>query len=280
MKTLVFADVHLKVDAANRGTVDEFVAFLRDIAPSEFDRIVVVGDLFDFWFEYRHVVFSGYFDVLRALADLRDGGIECHLVCGNHDFWAGRFFRDELGFKVHPDAYDTRIGNRRVRFVHGDGVNPADKAYGRYKRLMRSWLGVKLMALIHPDWAMAIAQRVSRASRRLQSPHGALRSREIAAVREYARGVLAAGETDAVVCGHTHTSAYEEFDAPGGRGLYINTGGWVDERVYWIWDGETVSRYSGPLAERRRAPVSGADQRQDVALGAVDIARQKADQAQ
>jgi UDP-2,3-diacylglucosamine hydrolase len=278
MKTLVFADVHLKVDAANRAAVDEFVAFLRSIDPAEFERLIVVGDLFDFWFEYRHAMFSGYFDVLRALADLRDHGVECHLVCGNHDLWAGRFFERELGVRVHRDSYAATLGDRRVLFIHGDGVNPADAAYKAYKRVAQSWIASAAFRLLHPDWAMAIAQRVSSTSRHLKSPNDRADSAEVVSIREFARSVIERGEAEVVICGHTHYPACEEFASPDGRGLYINTGGWLDDRAFWIWDNGEFTRYCGLLTDRRRAPVSRSDERQGVAPGAVNVAREEPDQ--
>jgi len=279
MKTLVFADVHLKVDAANRNTLDDFVRFLRSIDPGEFGRIVIVGDLFDFWFEYRHAIFSGYFDVVRVLADLHDAGVECHLICGNHDFWAGTFFREQLGCEVHTEAFECTLGSRRVRFVHGDGVNSTDGAYKLYKKIARAPLAIALFKWVHPDWAMAFAQRVSRASRRRNSPRERRNSPEIAAIREYARTVIESGAVDAVVCGHTHTAAYNEFESPSGRGIYINTGGWLDDRAFWIWDGDDVSRYTGLLTDRRRAPVPPLEERQPVSGRMVGVPQEKPDQA-
>jgi UDP-2,3-diacylglucosamine hydrolase len=279
MKTLIFADVHLKVDAANRDYLVEFVRFLRSIDPAEIGRVVVVGDLFDFWFEYRHVVFSGYFDVLRALADLREAGVEFHLICGNHDFWAGRFFERDLGFQVHREEFLCRLGDRTALFIHGDGVNPADTGYRLYKRIARSPIVVWLFRLVHPDWAMALAQRLSSASRSRQDVAGRARRAEVEASRAYARGVIASGRADLVICGHTHVVAHEEFPNDRGAGTYINTGGWLEERAYWLWDGAALGRYQGLLTERRPAPVSQIEQRQHAELGAIDVARQEADQA-
>lgn len=279
MKTLIFADVHLKVDAANRDTLEDFVRFLREIDPAEFERVIILGDLFDFWFEYRHVVFSGYFDVLRALADLADRGIELHLVCGNHDFWAGRFFRDQLGFHVHTDAYRCQLGDKRALFVHGDGVNPSDVTYRAYKRLARSRAATLLFGLLHPDWAMAIARRVSHTSRRLAGPVDPARSREVAAIRDYACNLIAAGDADLVFCGHTHHPVEEEVVGPNGPGMYVNTGGWLEHRTYLVWDGANVERFSGPLTHRNSDP-SEIEEGKRVALSPVNVARQKADQAQ
>ncbi len=279
MKTLIFADVHLKVGPANREYLGEFVRFLRSIDPGEINRVVIVGDLFDFWFEYRHVVFSGYFDVLRALADLREAGVELHLICGNHDFWAGRFFENDLGFQVHADEYSFRLGERTTLFVHGDGVNPVDTSYRLYKRFARFPMVVGLFRLLHPDWAMALAQRLSHASRSRQDVEGNARRAEVEASRAFARGVIESGRAEVVVCGHTHVAAYEEIPTARGAGVYINTGGWLEERAYWLWDGATFRRYRGLLSERRPAPISEVEQRKSAELGAIDVARQETDQA-
>lgn len=278
MNTLIFADVHLKVDPANRAALDEFTAFLRSIDPAEIRRIVIVGDLFDFWFEYRHAVFSGYFDVLHALARLRDGGVEIHLICGNHDFWAGRFFEETLGIRVHPDEFACELDGRRALFVHGDGVNPADSAYRTYKRFARWWVPVKLFGLVHPDWAMSIAQRVSRASRSRQDIAGQARQAEVEASRIFAREQIGSGRADIVVCGHTHVAAYEEFAGPKGAGVYVNTGGWREDKAYWVWNGETLRRFQGPVNERRPAPILGIDKRKGV-LPAIDVAREEPGQS-
>lgn len=237
MKTFIFGDVHLKVHAGSAVEVSEFAAFLRSIDPAEFPRVVMLGDLFDFWFEYRHVIFSGYFDVLRALADLRDAGAELHLVCGNHDFWAGRFLRDQLGVQVHPDRYTVTEGGLTVLFIHGDGVNPSDRAYRVYKRFARWPVVVRLFRMIHPDWAMALAQFVSSRSRAWKD--GDFDNRpEIESVRENGRRIVQEGLADVVISGHTHSVDDASWEFAGGRkGRYLNTGDWMRERRYLVWDG-------------------------------------------
>ena len=114
MKTLFIADVHLKVNESGKETREAFVRFLRTIDPTECERIILLGDLFDFWFEYKNVIFSGYFEVLAALHELQRAGVQLHLICGNHDFWSGRFLRDHLQICIHPDAYHFKIGRAHV----------------------------------------------------------------------------------------------------------------------------------------------------------------------
>ncbi len=238
MKTIIVGDVHLKVQSNGAADRAEFAAFLRAIDPSVYGRVVLLGDLFDFWFEYRHVIFSGYFDVLRALAELRDAGVELHLVCGNHDFWAGRFLHDELSMEVHADSYTVRENGLSVLFVHGDGVNPADWIYRAYKKFARWRVAVFLFRLIHPDLAMGIARFVSGASRASKSEDFDNRP-EVEAVREHGRRLLERGEADVVVSGHTHEPDEASWEFGDGRmGRYLNTGDWMRDRRYLVWDEE------------------------------------------
>lgn len=250
MKTLVFADVHLKGHGAEAATLAEFVEFLRSDQVRDCGRIVMLGDLFDFWFEYRHVIFSEYFEVLRALADLRDGGVELHLVCGNHDFWAGRFLREDLGVHVHPDSFTLRDQGLTVLFVHGDGANPRDWIYRWYKRFARWRVVVRLFRMIHPDLAMKIARVVSKTSRSRKNEDFD-KQPEIEAVREHGRKLIERGDADVVISGHTHAADDVVWEFEGGRsGRYLNTGDWMIERCYLEWDGGefTAMHYKNGLS--------------------------------
>lgn len=242
MKTLIFADVHLKVSSAEQQRLQDFVAFVRRIDPKEYDRVIILGDLFDFWFEYRHVIFSGYFDVLRALADLRDAGIDLHLICGNHDFWAGRFLEESLGITIHRDRYELTMGDKNVLFTHGDGINPADVGYRIFKKIMKNRLAIWAFGMIHPDWAMAIAQVASHSSRKLLTADDPSENAEVRAMSEFAKGILTREEVDVVFCGHTHHPVEEEFETKRGIGIYINTGDWLSHRTYIDWDGQLFER--------------------------------------
>ena len=236
-KALIFSDVHLKAAASDRTRQRDLVRFLYEVDPTECERVICVGDLFDFWFEYRHVIFSGYFDVLRAFASLRDSRVALHLVCGNHDFWAGRFLEEELGFQVHKNAVDLPFGDRNVRFVHGDGIDPKDHGYHIYKRIARNPFVMWAFRQLHPDWAMGLANFVSKTSRTRNEHRDPAQSRGAKALHAYAKRTLAAGEVDAVVCGHSHAPEMEEYPMPEGKGLYINCGDWVKNRSYVVWDG-------------------------------------------
>jgi len=249
MKVLIFSDVHLQVGEAGQPGRERFIKFLHSFDPTEYDRIVILGDLFDFWFEYRHVIFSGYFDVLRAFAELRDAGVAIDFVCGNHDLWAGRFLESELGFSIHRDRLHMDIDGTRALFVHGDGINPSDVGYRIYKKIAQFPLVIWLFSLLHPDWAMRLAQGVSHGSRRMFQAEDLSQGSEVAPLRDHAERMLAAGEADVVFSGHCHYPQRVEFPTPDGTGLYINTGDWLYHCSYVVWDGTAFTTHSLKDAE-------------------------------
>jgi UDP-2,3-diacylglucosamine hydrolase len=238
-KALIFSDIHLKVAASDRERHREFAAFLRSFDPAEYPRIICLGDLFDFWFEYRSVIFSDYFEVLRAFADLRDAGAELHLICGNHDFWGGRFLEEFLGMEIHPGAVDMEIGGHRVHFVHGDGIDPKDHSYRIYKRIARNPFVVWAFRQLHPDWAMGLARAVSHSSRTLRAPDNPHEGPQAQALRRFGERKLSSGEADVVMTGHAHAPLKEEVQTPGGTGLYFNAGDWLYNRTYIEWTGKS-----------------------------------------
>ncbi len=237
MKTLVVSDAHLNVAADGRECMTDFVRFLRGIDPADVDRVIVLGDLFDFWFEYEHVIFSGYFDVLRSFADLADAGVRLFFVCGNHDFWAGRFLRNHIGFVIERNVLALPFGTRRALLVHGDGIDPKDRGYRAYKWIAQARPVVWLFSLLHPDWAMRLAQLVARSSRWMFMEEDPSQGSQVEPLREFAKRSLAQGDADIVLCGHSHHPVKESYPTPNGMGTYVNTGDWVYHRTYVEWDG-------------------------------------------
>ena len=237
-QTLIFSDVHLRVTDDDRSRQNAFVQFLRNFDPASLDRIICLGDLFDFWFEYKHVIFSGYFQTLRALAEYQDAGVKVHLVCGNHDFWAGRFLHDELGIVIHTEGAAMTFGDKRAYFHHGDGINPKDRGYRIYKRFARNTWVIRGFRLLHPDWAMRLAQSVSHSSRAMLETKDPSVGPEAQALRKHAHDMLMAGDTDVVFFGHAHAPLHEVITTPFGQGHYFNTGDWLTNHTYVLWDGD------------------------------------------
>lgn len=263
MKTLILSDVHLDVSEAGTPRRDGFIRFLRSQDTATLGRLIILGDLFDFWFEYRHVIFSGHFDVLRALADLRDAGVELHLVCGNHDFWAGRFLEDTLDMAVHRAGVELPFGSRRAFLIHGDGINPKDRLYRLYKGFARNPFVVSGFRLLHPDWAMGLARAVSHGSRAMTRAEDVSIGPEALALKHFAVDKIEKGEADVVMCGHAHFPVFETIPTPNGPGLYINTGDWISHRTVAVWEEDCFSLWRSGEDALLVEQIAGEEARQD-----------------
>ena len=219
------SDAHLGAEPREReaereALLHEFLTSLRDRASA----VYIVGDLFDFWFEYRSAIPRRPFETLTVLRDLRRAGVEVHYLCGNHDFWLGPFLSRELGLVTHPEVLSLEIQGRRIWLHHGDGLLGGDLGYRIIKGILRHPLSIQLYRLLHPDLGLPLAHwfsklsRTSRAGRPLDEEH---LWREIAAPR------FAAG-FDAVLVGHLH-HAIERRE--GGRDFFV-LGDWIDQFTY------------------------------------------------
>jgi len=239
--TILFSDVHLKPAGEATASREGFLSFLRGINPAHTDRLVCLGDLFDFWLEYRHAMFSGYFDVLRVFADLNQAGVALHLVCGNHDFWAGESLQRLTGFIVHHEPVRLPFGGKEALLLHGDGLNPKDYGYRLFKRIARNPLAVSLFRRVHPDAAMAIARFMSRGSRTITQVDKPAAGPEARYVREHAHHLLRGNAADIVICGHAHAPVVERITTDKGEGLYVNPGDWPNHRSYVVFENDTFT---------------------------------------
>ena len=233
---LIVSDLHL---GAVPDTVrDAFIRFCRHWQ-GRAEILLINGDLFDFWFEYRTVVHSQHFQILRALAELRDSGVQLVLVGGNHDAWGGPFLEKELGMRLEKGPFEIELAGRRAFVDHGDGVGPGDHGYKLLKRTLRCGPVCRLMRLIHPDLADRIVGRVSRTGVRDELQFK--KSRERAKVlEEFATELLESRpEVDLVVFGHCHTP---QLKAIGSHGYYVNSGDWVDHRTYTVVTSDDIQQ--------------------------------------
>jgi UDP-2,3-diacylglucosamine hydrolase len=226
--TVIISDLHL-------GAVPDTVrqAFLRFARHwhGKADALLINGDLFDFWCEFRTVVPSEHFHTLRALADLRDSGVRLILIGGNHDAWGGPFLENKIGIELAEGPVELELGGRRSLVAHGDGIGPGDVGYKILKRFLRSRPVCRAMRLVHPDMACSIARRVSRTPERIE--HGFVRAKERSAVLEqYAVDTLERRpDLDFVVFAHSHTPALKHV---GDGRYYVNSGDWVNHKTYTI----------------------------------------------
>ena len=162
-KTYFISDAHLGLGSREeeREKEQRIVKFLQSIA-SDAKQLFIVGDLFDSWFEYETVIPKGYHRLLTQLDDLVQKNITVHYLAGNHDYWMGNFFRDELGIHVYHDAFETIIDGKRFLIHHGDGLATNDTGYKILKKVLRNPAAIWLYKWIHPDIGIGIAKASSK----------------------------------------------------------------------------------------------------------------------
>jgi UDP-2,3-diacylglucosamine hydrolase len=247
MTAYFFSDVHLGLGSAQteKQKEDWLLSFLRSILPSS-DCLFIVGDLFDFWFEYKTVIPKGFHRTLAALQEFADRGVKVHYLAGNHDFWMGDFFRTELGMELHFDPFETTVAGKRICFHHGDGLAENDTGYKLIKPVLRNRLSVRLYRWLHPDLGVKLARGSSRTSREYTA--GKHYGEEEGMIR-YARTQIERG-ADIVMMGHRHKPSV----VPIGHGMYVNLGDWISYNTYAelqngelqlkVWDGHTGQPYA------------------------------------
>ena len=216
------SDLHLGVATAD--TERLFEAYLSAIT-GRVRTLVINGDLFDFWFEWKTVIPRRGFRTLAALAALRESGTEILYIAGNHDCWGGEVLREDVGVQYDVGPWEGSIGSWRVRVEHGDGLRETeDRKYRMVRPIMRSPLAIWLFGRLHPDWATRLATGSSNASRTYAARDGGAGLRSIAHAR-----LASEPELDVVVYGHSHVAALEQIDD---RQIFANAGSWLDAPTY------------------------------------------------
>ncbi|MEX2048989.1 MAG: UDP-2,3-diacylglucosamine diphosphatase [Gemmatimonadota bacterium] len=223
---LVASDAHL--GGAPPEQERAFLAWLER-AGEVASWIILNGDLFDFWFEYRAGPTRGHEDVLGALRSIVDAGVPVTLMGGNHDWWGGTHLREEVGVEFLQDPVVRDIAGRRTLLAHGDGLGRGDVGYRVLKRVLRGRATRLAFGALTPSVGDALASRVSRTGRKWDEwgEHQEARSRALARWAEARLG--AEPELEMVILGHTHCPLL--VGAGPGR-WYLNTGDWVRHRSY------------------------------------------------
>ena len=225
----VFSDAHLGAASAERER--GLVSFLRSRVGQP-GSLVVNGDLFDFWFEWRQVEPRGHFRTLAALADLRDAGTPVLYVGGNHDCWGGDLLTRDVGVDFHLGPWSGELGGWRTLVEHGDGLRAReDRAYRRLRTVLRNRWAIRAFRWIHPDWSVRIAAGSSDVSRLRAAGDGGKGLEAIAM-----RHLTTQSDLDLVIFGHSHVPALR-----GTRdGAYANPGAWMDSQTFLVVRPERV----------------------------------------
>lgn len=189
--------------------------------------IILVGDLFDFWFEYRHVVPKGYLRFLGKLAELRDAGIPVIIFTGNHDLWMRDYLTEELDIPIYHEPTSLQMGQYHVHIAHGDGLGPGDRKYKFYKNIFRNSLAQWAFRWLHPDLGISLANRWSNHSRDNcnDPPFKGENERQFI----YCQEVENHQHHDLYIMGHRHLPTEQQVNQ---RATFYNLGDWITYCTY------------------------------------------------
>ena len=229
-----FSDVHLGLYSRQENLEREelLLCFLKAVQ-DDCKTLIIVGDLFDYWFEYKYVIPKYYYRILTALKELKQKGIKIEYLIGNHDFGHKNFFEEELGIPVHKDDIQREFGNKKFYITHGDGKNYRDTGYKILKRVLRNPFAQWLYGLLHPDFAIGLAAKSSKKSRRYTAKKqwGDNDGMEDFARKQFSRGF------DIVIMGHRHKPTFKDINGK----IFIDLGGWlVDNPTFASFDGNEI----------------------------------------
>ena len=250
----IFSDTHLGHAPADvERSVRAFLRALTERAGS----VVINGDLFEFWFEWRHVMPRPGFRVLAALADLRDAGIPVLMVAGNHDCWGGEILRQDVGIDYRVGRWSGQLAGWQACVEHGDGLRDReDRRYRLLRTVLRNPWAIRAFRWVHPDLAAPLAGGSSHASRSYAARDGGQGLRDVAE-----RRLADDRSTELLVFGHSHVPTLERM---GAHGVYANAGSWLEA--------PTFLRVTPERIELRRWTESD----EEVTLHAVDRVSEKA----
>ena len=191
-------------------------------------KIYLLGDIFDFWFEYEKVVPKGFVRLLAKLADFVDKGIEIHFLVGNHDMWMRDYLEKEIGLKVHFKEFIVEENNQLILIGHGDGLGKGDYKYKILKSLFTSKICKWLFSRLHPNFGIGLGQAWSNKSRKEQEKPT---NEEKEILVEYCKEQQKNNPVDYYVFGHRHIPMEVKIDK---RANYINLGDWIHHYSYAV----------------------------------------------
>lgn len=208
-----------------------------DYIKSDASEVFLMGDVFDFWFEYKTVVPKGYIRFLGKLAELADAGVKLYFFKGNHDMWMFDYFRHELDAAIISDELEIERNGKKFYLHHGDGLGPGDNFYKILKKIFRSRFCQWLFARIHPNLGVGIASYWSSHSRIANEKKEDLKPGQQEWLVNYSNDLLKTSFYDYLIFGHRHLPLDVQLD---GGSRYINLGEWMLHNTYAVFDGETL----------------------------------------
>lgn len=239
-KKIYFAsDFHLGSPNHNASRVreDRIVRWLTSIEDS-CSELFLMGDVFDFWFEYKTVVPKGYIRLQGKLASMSDAGIKIYFFKGNHDMWVDDYFTTEMGLQIVSNELVINRGGKSFYLHHGDGLGPGDASYRVLRKIFRNPICQWLFSVIPPRIGLGIANGWSRKSRKINTvEEEVFMGEENEWLAIYSKEVLAKQHYDYFIYGHRHLPMILDL---GNGSKYYNTGEWFSFNSYVVFDGEEL----------------------------------------
>ncbi|MEW4922186.1 UDP-2,3-diacylglucosamine diphosphatase [Algibacter sp. 2305UL17-15] len=216
----------------------KFVAWLDDIK-HDAAAIFLLGDLFDFWMEFKTVVPKGFTRTLGKLAEISDSGIPIYYFVGNHDLWMNGYFEEELNIPVYHKPKEFTFNDKTFFIGHGDGLGPGDKGYKRMKKVFTNPFCKWLFRWLHPDLGVRMAQHLSVKNKLISGDDDAkFLGEDNEWLVQYCKRKLEDKHRDYFVFGHRHLPLNIDLSE---NSKYINLGDWIQYFTYGVFDGETMA---------------------------------------
>lgn len=235
-KAYFSSDNHLGAPSYQESVPREqkFIRWLDEVKENA-GVIFLLGDLFDFWFEYKTVVPKGHVRTLGKLAEIVDSGIPIHFFTGNHDLWMFGYLEEEIGVKIYREPTHFQIDDKHFFIGHGDGKGPGDKGYKRMKKVFTSPFFQWLFKWVHPDIGVSVARHLSVKNKMISGDEDAkFLGEENEWLAQYAKRKLADRQYDYFIFGHRHLPMEIEV---GENSKYYNLGDWISHYTYGCFDG-------------------------------------------
>ncbi len=239
-KIYFLSDFHLGApDAATSLNREKCIVRFLDSIKADAEQIFIVGDLFDFWFEYKHVVPKGFVRILGTLAGLADKGITIHFFVGNHDMWMKDYLQKEMNIRVYFEPATFTFHSKKFFIGHGDGLGPGDHGYKFLKKIFRNPVCQWLFGILPPLIGMGLANYFSRKSREAAGQHvEKFMGEENEWLIIYSKEILQNEHFDYFIFGHRHLPIDWKL-AENSR--YFNLGEWMNYNSYVVFDGTNAS---------------------------------------
>lgn len=234
-KTKIYfaSDFHLGVPNHSKSVEREknIVSWLNEIQ-KDAEAIYLVGDIFDFWYEWKHTVPKGHTRLLGKLAELCDSGIPIHFFTGNHDLWTFGYLENEIGVQIHRNPIEIKHHNKTLFVGHGDGLGPHDKKYKFLKKIFTNRVCQWFFSRVHPNISFALANYFSSKSRISKTDADEqFKGDEKEWLVQFSKKILERTPIDYFVFGHRHLPLDIELSESS---RYINLGEWVNYNSYAV----------------------------------------------